>query len=138
MKYKHLLPAGTFVCAIRAWCDTFDHQTTTREPHALVTVGNAPEVSADSGTLKSLDRLSVCAGTTYRMRPGKHVVVVEFMERSAEPEKQLRACLDAAQAVYPRGVQGHRREVSRTIVVQAGKHYRLVGDRFMPCLQLMS
>jgi hypothetical protein len=163
MRNKCLIPAATFLCAIHAGCARFHHQTTEREPHALVTVGRTSESSAQGGALKSLDRLPVNAGSTYRVRPGKHVVIVEVTERSVEtgrhqtlfgspPEDEpAEVFISGAGSVSASGVQPfgtmqpvnlsieqrRRRDVSRAIIVQAGKHYRLVGDPFMPCQLLM-
>lgn len=128
MKRHQLITAATFLCINPAGCACFDHQTTKREPHALVTIGKTSESSAQGGTLKSLDRLPVNVGATFRVRPGKHVVVMEFIERLVDGKMQwVKLSIE----------QRQRREVSRFIVVQAGKHYRLVGDQFMPCHLLL-
>lgn len=153
MKTQHIIPAASFLCAIHTAHAHFDHQTTGREPHALVTVGRLPDSSAQDETLKSFDRLPVTAGATYRVRPGRHVVVLELSEQTGETEDHPQSfrsppgdepgMASASQREtlsarpLPSSGEPRRSEVSRAIIVQAGRHYRLLADRFMPCHLLL-
>jgi hypothetical protein len=76
-----------------AGCAQFQHQTGESEPHALVTVvkpGNSP---GPFGEVKSLDGLPVSAGQAYRVKPGTHTVVVQFVETVTETSQRYTATL---------------------------------------------
>jgi hypothetical protein len=137
-------------------CATFDHQTAETEPHALITIVQPWENQA--GTLKKFDGMSVSAGKTYRVRPGKHTVVMAFKERSFETYKPTSyhligsgigserpanlhisesgqatvSGLDPSQSMQSVNLSYERTQIrlaTNSITVEAGVRYQLQGDK---------
>ena len=84
-----------------AGCAQFQHQTGEAEPHALVTIvkpGNSP---GHQGMVKKLDGLPVSAGQSYRVKPGTHAVLVEFVESVVESAESARMTLFSAGNMPP-------------------------------------
>jgi hypothetical protein len=75
-----------FICTglILSGCAQFQHQTREDEPHGVVFIGSSPTSSPVSGMVRSLDGQPVREGSSYRVRPGNHEIVVEFVERTIE------------------------------------------------------
>lgn len=144
------------LCVCIIGCATFDHQTTEVEPHALITVVKPWENQA--GTLKSLDGVRVNAGKTYRVRPGKHTVVLAIKEMVVEtsrpmnfklfgsgvgPDKPANVHISERGQATVSGVDPSQhmqfvnlsyerqqiRLVTNSITVQAGGRYQLQGDQ---------
>ncbi|HEY6168291.1 MAG TPA: hypothetical protein VI454_09650 [Verrucomicrobiae bacterium] len=68
-------------------CTRLQHQTGELEPHALLLVVDTSRNGEDLGVVKKLDGLPVSAGGEYRLRPGVHVAVVQYVDRFATSYK---------------------------------------------------
>ena len=145
------------MAALLAGCAHFEQQTSELEPHGLVTIVKPLDFSGEAGVVKKLDGLAVRAGQTYRVKPGEHTVIVQFVETGIETSKPVtllgvgnppaepttdvhlspsgQATVTGAQPfsgmqMANLTVETHRiRHVTNSISVQAGWRYELDGDR---------
>lgn len=83
---KTILDFPAFLCIglLLSGCAQFQHQTREDEPHAVVFIGRSPTSSPASGVVKSLDGQPVREGSSYRVRPGNHQIVVAYVQRTIE------------------------------------------------------
>ncbi|MBI3881670.1 MAG: hypothetical protein HY301_16600 [Verrucomicrobia bacterium] len=86
-------------------CARFEHQTGELEPHAMLLVVDTSDFGGDLGVVKKLDGLPVSAGGEYRLRPGAHVAIIQFVDRFAESYKPASVTIgskpDAATSTPP-------------------------------------
>lgn len=138
-------------------CASFQHQTGELEPHGLVTIEKLEDFRDSRGRVKSLDGLPVTPGQSYRVKPGNHLVSVEFTETVVETADPVSHTLfgspsleePAEVRISPFGetsvtgqqpfspgpqpvrlsVEHHRtRTRGISLTVQAGRHYELNGS----------
>jgi hypothetical protein len=147
------------IAVLLAGCAHFEQQTGELEPHGLVVVVKPTDFVGEVGLVKRFDGLAVSAGKTYRVRPGEHTVVVQFVETMIETSQPATATLFSVGTPLPEqpanvhvsesgeatvtgqqpfpGMQMANLSIERrrvryatnAISVQAGWRYELEGDR---------
>lgn len=153
--FRWRISAG--MALLLAGCAHFEPQTSELEPHGLVTVVKPLEYAGEAGVVKKLDGLAVRTGQTYRVRPGMHTVVVQFVDTGVETSKPV-TLFGVGTAPKERAADMHVSEsgkmtvtgqqpfsgmqpatlsvetrrtrfITNSLSVQAGWRYELDGDR---------
>jgi hypothetical protein len=139
-------------------CAKLDHQTAATAPHASVRVAHKSELARSSVT--SIDGLAVKPATTYRLRPGKHSVEIEYKTTvtmhgnnfgyNLSPPVDLHLDADGGGSIsggdpfgtslnQPVNFSADDRRFHRKSLpfqVEAGKRYLVSPDLVTPCQQL--
>lgn len=82
-------------------CAQFQHQTREDEPHALVNIVRVATTTPVNASIWRLDGQPVREGERYRLRPGKHQLVMETVAREIESANPLTGTLYHAGNAQP-------------------------------------